>query len=89
MSKQSLREKWAATFKGDFYHVDRQSSLAQMEEDGDLAIFYSRVTDNNPLGRGGQWHIWKGDKWLYTLSNEIEAWNKYESLKKEKSAVLF
>lgn len=78
-----MLEKWAATFDGDLRRTDGKPRLTRVEVYKDLKLFYSAARTDNPLGRLPLWHIWKGDKWLFTTSSQAYAFKEFKRLKVE------
>ena len=79
----TMLERWAATFDGDLSRTDGKPGLVRVEVYKDLRLFYSAARTDNPLGRLPLWHVWKGDKWLFTTSSQAFAFKEFRGLKVE------
>ena len=80
---RKMLERWAATFDGDLSRTDGKPGLARVEVYKDLRLFYSTARTDNPLGRLPLWHVWKGDKWLFTTPSQAYAFKEFRRLKVE------
>ena len=62
-----IREQWAASFGPD-------KELWLLTEKGDVAEFLTRDKPNgDPHGCIPGFHVWKGDRWLYSGSSQEAA----------------
>ena len=62
-----LRENWAESFGKD-------EELWKLKESGKAALFYTKSKANNdPFVHAPIYHVWLGDRWLYTGTSRMKA----------------
>ena len=72
-----MRERWLASFGPD-------KEIWTLAQNGPAAEYLTRdKPDGGPFGRRPAFHVWKGDKWLYSGPSQEKADRLYAEAVKE------
>ena len=72
-----IRQKWAESF-------GKGKQLWLLASAGDAAMYYTKDDPNDdPRGRSPLYHVWNGDKWLFTGASRAQAERAYAEARKD------